>query len=155
MTNNPAKYFDQILYFLSTDYNRMFTFDDVLNELYKSNLKGKSKLDRFFGAEIKPEENNDFLNAIMFLYKEGLIWYDITTTSICIQTAGFIKIKTSGFEKDIKNAKYTMWFSWFNNVFTPLIALVALILSLYVLFSRSNINSNTNKDDTYQQENTK
>ena len=47
MNENPAKYFDEILAFLSTDYNRIFSFSDVLNHLYRDKRKGQSHAEKF------------------------------------------------------------------------------------------------------------
>lgn len=154
MNQNPAKYFDKILRFLATDYNRVFTFNDILEELYKNKLRGADKIQKFLGTPIEHSENSDFLNAIRFLAEEGLIRYDVSQFTISIQTAGFIKIKTKGFEKEIRDTKYSMRLSWFNNLVTPIIAFVSLIISSYLLLSGTNPNTNSYKNNKYQYEDT-
>lgn len=154
MTDNPAKYFDAILKFLSTDYNRIFTFNEVLNELHKDKRDPNDKAAMIFDVEIEPSENLNFLNALMFLQKQGLVWYSLTETLICIETAGYIKIKTKGFNKEIKEAKKNLRYQRMSQIASPTISLIALIISILSLIIKNvpdtdnNVNGTNNCEDT-------
>ena len=146
MDNNPAKFFDNILKFLSSDYNRIFTIEEVVLEVYKkqivennnNNNNSNIGLDGIFAD--KYYESN-VLNAVMFLNSQGFVAYNEINKTVLINTKGFVKIKTEGFAKEIQNKEVNLWLqrsTWFCSI-------IALGLSVYTIFFNSkNYDSSTN-----------
>lgn len=156
MTDKPAKYFDDILKILASEYNRVFTYTEVLNQLYAHKRRGQNAVEKFLDVPIEPEENNNFLNSLAFLNKQGLIFRDELQSTVSIQTEGFIKIKTKGFEKEINDANWNQRFQRINQIATPIIALIALCLGLFNSFSKKDVPySNTEVKNAHKYENTK
>ena len=89
----------------------------------------------------------------MFLSNQGLIQYDKYNSTVSIQTAGFIKIKTKSFSKEISDAKWNQIIQRLNQIITPVIALAALSLSIYSSFFKKDVPNcdykirNTNKKE--------
>lgn len=139
MKNNPAKYFDEILKFLSSDYNRVFTFEEVARKLYPRDFKDMESVKSPFKDDHKKLLFIDLANALMFLNKEGLLYYDLENKTVITSTAGFIKINTEGFSKEIKNKTVNLWLqrgTWVCSI-------VALFISFYSL-SIKNSDESTN-----------
>lgn len=147
MHENPFQFFDNILRELSKDYNKTFT----VNELTDLVLPIKT----FENISEKEDNMSAVLNALMFLNNEGLVALDIEKGLTFINTKGFIKIKTKGFVAEFKEAKRTISIQRFNQIATPIIALLALIISIYNLFFKEVPNTNRKINDTYKYENTK
>lgn len=132
MNENPAKYFDTILSFLASDYNRIFSVQEITEYLYPKEWEDLKK-EKIFSGFPKQTLNVNIVNALIFLDNEKLVTYDNIVEQVFISTKGFIKIKTKGFEKEIKEAKLNQKLQIINQVMTPIIAVISLLLSLYTL----------------------
>ncbi|WP_431137405.1 hypothetical protein [Psychroserpens mesophilus] len=130
MDKNPSKYFDKILTFLSSDYNRTFTINEVVNHIYKKEIKNNSKISSGLDGLIadSPYKSN-IINAIMFLNSEGLVAYDKSEETVFINTKGFVKNKTEGFVSEIRNKKANLWLQ-------RLAWLVAILTFIFFVFSK-------------------
>lgn len=133
MDNNPSKFFDNILSFLSSDYNRIFTIEEVKNHIYKkqiSNIAKSTTIDNIFSDEYF---ETNIVNAVMFLNREGLVAYNEKEKQVFINTKGFVKHKTENFTQEIKNKNINLWLqrsAWFC-------AVIALLISTYSIFFKS------------------
>ena len=106
MTENPAKFFDDILKFLSSDYHRIFKLGEIHEHLYPEDFDYSDDLPDNFSELVTENKNSENIkNALMFLNKQGLIAANFNTDEYVINTAGFVKIKTRGFEGEIKREK--------------------------------------------------
>lgn len=134
MDKNPANFFDKILTFLSSDYNRSFTIDEIVNDVYKEEIVQNSKSSSGLkGLTADTHYKSNVINAIMFLKSQGLVAYDEQKETAFINTKGFIKIKTEGFVKEIRNKKVNLWLqrgTWVASI-------IALSLSVYTIFFNS------------------
>lgn len=131
MDRNPAKFFDGILNYLSTDYNKTFTIDEIIAKIYKKNIKNNAKSSSGLDGLLADKYyKSNVINAVMFLHSQDLISYDEKDQTVFINTKGFVKIKTEGFVKEIRNKKVNLWlqrFSWFG-------AILAVSITVYVQF---------------------
>lgn len=135
MDKNPAQFLDKILTFLSADYNKIFSIQDVINEVYKKELIKESKFD---SVDTYINGNNHFetsvINSIMFLNREGLVAYNSTQKTVFINTAGYIKINTIGFQKQINDAKLNLRLQRVFWIIVPISSLISLSILLYNFF---------------------
>ncbi|WP_291103711.1 MULTISPECIES: hypothetical protein [unclassified Flavobacterium] len=138
MTNNPAKYFDDILTLLSSNYNKTFTFEEVAKHLYPMDFKDMDSGTSPFKDFHKHLLFSDLTNAFMFLNKEGLLSYNLDKELIIINTAGFVKIKTKGFVKEINDVKLNMVLQRIAWIATPILALITVILTCLRITNNCN-----------------
>ena len=156
MTDNPAQFFDQILKYLSTDYNKIFTFQELSNNLPKSKVIDDNTIEALANISLIAErDKTNLINSLEFLNSEKLIKWSISQQKLIITSKGFIKIKTKGFEKEASEIEWDRKYTIFNNVVTPLIALLAFILSICTLFFKNYPYTNYKINNTNKQENTK
>ena len=114
MSDNPAKFFDEILKLLATDYNRFFSFEEIQENLFPEDFPSDDGEGLVFEELILDNPNlSNIENALMFLNQQGLVGVNFETKQALINTAGFVKIKTQGFEEEIKekdtNLKLQRW----------------------------------------------
>lgn len=152
MDKNPAKFFDKILSVLSTDYNKSFSIEEIISKVYEKELKqnGKKGIEGFFN-DIHYETN--VINALMFLKSQGLVAFDEIEKISFINTSGFVKIKTEGFQNEIRNKNINLWLqrlTWF-------VAILTFILTLFIQCPKnieptnaSNCNYDTLSHTKYQ-----
>jgi hypothetical protein len=132
MDNNPSKFFDKILSFLASDYNKIFTIEEVKNFIYKKQIVKISKSKDFFMFSDKNFETNT-INAVMFLNREGLVAYNEKEKQVFINSKGFVKYKTENFTQEIRNKSINLWLqrgTW-------LCSILALFFSFYSAFLKS------------------
>lgn len=138
MYNNPSKFFDTILAFLASDYNRIFTIEEVKNYVYKKQIDKTNKLKDFILSSDEHFETNT-INAVMFLNREGLVTYNGKEKQVFINTKGFVKHKTENFTQEIRNKTINLWLqrgTW-------LCSIVALFVSAYAISVKNSDSTTT------------
>lgn len=130
MTKNPARFFDEILIFLSTDYNRIFNFNEIHEYLFPDDFKTK----KFSEVDLKDTNAKNIKNALIFLNKQGLVAANRPKNQYFINTAGFLKIKTRGFEGQIKREKRNNILQRITWIVLPLAGLITALCAGFSLY---------------------
>ena len=122
MTENPLEFFDNILFTLSKDYNKMYQLEELREVLFLNKNKEVSSL------EFK--KNTVTLgNALLYLKNEDLVL--VSELGIFITTKGYIKVKIdNGFVAEYKRALWNLRIERINKIATSLIAISALVLGI-------------------------
>lgn len=121
MTENPLEFFDNILFTLSKDYNKMYQVEELREVLFPNKNKEISSL------EFK--NTVTLSNALFYLKKEDLVL--VSEQGIFITTKGYIKVKIdNGFVAEYKRALWNLRIERINKIATPLIAISALVLGI-------------------------
>ena len=91
MSEKPTKYLDKIMSFMSDDFNKYYTIQEIQNHLTPIEFFGQK------GPAIFSEGNLiDLKNALYYLRDEKLVaWND--AEQIKLTYNGYIKIKTNSF----------------------------------------------------------
>lgn len=131
MPENPAKFFDEILTILSSNFNRSFLVDEIAVIIFDLPL-GKIKNGiLIFDVPPTDEQITNLLNALLFLNKNALLVLTNNNREAYITTEGFIKIKTKGFHKEIKEKKFNNRLQRFAWIATPVAAIITLMITIY------------------------
>jgi len=110
MNEKPQKYFDDILKFLSRDYNRQYAVYEIVDHLMSQNkIKNHEK------SMIREQTGTDVKNSLLFLSNDALVLYNPNFETVYITSKGFVKIKTEGFQKEIKNKRLNIRYSGYLN----------------------------------------
>src|SRR5690554_1271426 len=100
MNANPQKFFDAILKLLSSDFNKAWTVRTITDH-----LMSQEKTDAYSESIIRKQTETDVKNSLLFLSNDSLTSYNPCQEIAYITTKGFVKIKTEGFQKEIKNKR--------------------------------------------------
>lgn len=127
MINNPAKFFDDILKFLSSNYNKTVTFKEIHQHLFPDDFNYTDD-DPLEELHFDNSNENIIRDALNFLYKEGLVAVNLESDLYLINTAGFVKIKTQGFEGEIREKRLNIILQRFTWIVLPLAAIITTIV---------------------------
>jgi len=133
MNENPFQFFDKILNILSESYYSTYSLEELTIIVY-------SAKDKDIATKIIQQKKNedDVMNALIFLNNEGLVALDKVNNRTIINTKGLIKIRTQGFEDEFLGNKKSRKIQFFNQIATPIIATIALLVGIinliYILF---------------------
>lgn len=140
MKNEQFEFFDKILRHLDKEHEAIHPTKLIEHVFPKSKSAKKNVNDFTTTVEnifVDHEKTNELTAALQYLQTKGLVKYDKNRQSdseydkVNITKEGSIKIQKSGFVKEYNRAEMNHKVERFNKVITPLIALSALILSLY------------------------
>jgi len=137
MNENPFKFFDAILEILSDNYNTKYSLEELTIIVHPATNKN-------LATKIVQQKKNedDVMNALMFLNSEGLVALDIVNRQTIINTKGLIKIRTKGFEEEFLENKKSRRIQIYNQIATPIIATIALIVGIinliYIMLFKTN-----------------
>lgn len=137
MTENPAKLFDDILKLLAKDYNKIYTFEEIQRNIFPEDFNFSPDEPVFESLVLENPNAINIQDALMFLNKQGLVAVNFDVNECFINTAGFIKIKTQGFQDEIEekqtNLRLQRW-TWrvlpIAAILTATFAGLAFLLSL-------------------------
>lgn len=121
---NPAKYLDKILKLLANDFNKTFTIQEIQNKFTPIEIFGETG-NVIFSDDLLI----DLRNALKYLESQKLITINFDN-GIKITFEGYIKIKTKGFEKEIKEKSINQTLQRLSWVLPIIISTIALIISI-------------------------
>lgn len=145
MNKNPQEFFDKILELLSSDFNKKWTVD-----LITSHLISEEKPDIFSEPMIREQTKTDVKNSLLFLSSESLVLYNPYLETVCITTKGFVKIKSEGFQKEIKNKRLNTKLqrvTWISSIIAVVLSTVSFITTQCSANGVYTTSSNCNHSD--------
>lgn len=131
---NPALLLDEILRTLCKTYNENIHYELLGKIVYKypkSGVDNKNMLT--FSVPLKKEHDSELLNVLSYLLNEKLITTD-NNLNIGITASGFIKIKTKGFQAEIREKKVNNYLQRVAWIVTPIASIITVIIALYNFF---------------------
>ena len=133
---NPAKYLDKILEVLAENFGTPMTTQEIQNIITPVNIFGIPG-NVTFGSSLLI----DIQHAFIYLEKLDLISINPSDHKINLTFEGYIKIKTSGFAKEIRDKsvnKTLQRIAW-------IVPIMISILALFISLSRSPVQNNNKK----------
>lgn len=124
MTEKPTTYLDKILSYLSTDFNKSFTVQEIQNYLTPMNIFGDNGPVTFGQDSLL-----DLHNALYYLREQQLVVWN-NSDDIKITYKGLIKIKTNSFEREIMDTEINKWLQRAAWILPIIISITALFISL-------------------------
>ncbi|MDL2144504.1 hypothetical protein QQY79_18400 [Flavobacterium tructae] len=136
MNENPFGFFDLILTVLAENYYSTYSLEELTIAVHQATNK-----DLALKIIEQKKNEDDVMNALIFLNKEELVAIDSIYNRTIINTKGLIKIRTGGFESEYLQVKRSKQIQSFNQIATPIIATLALVVGIinlaYIIFFKT------------------
>lgn len=142
MIEKPNKYLDDILKFLSQEFGRLYTIQQIQNHLTPIEMFGE-KGDVNFSRDLLI----DLRTAITFLNSKGYIEYDNLDDAAKLTFEGYYKLKTNSFTKELRDKSINQTLQRIAWIIPIGISLVALYFSIKSYNTKTeNLNLKTLKE---------